>query len=70
MGQAGFIIDEVLHDTLLVGALAAQIFVKNVTHQQTAALLINAVAKLLPVLDGQLTGAAPAAPNPAAGGAQ
>lgn len=70
MGQAGIIIDEVLHDTLLVGALAAQIFVKNATHQQTAALLINAVAKLLPVLDGQLTGAGPAASNPAAGGAQ
>lgn len=52
--EAATITDDVLHDVLLMGALAASIFVKNPQHQQTAGLLINAVANLLKTIDAQL----------------
>lgn len=54
--SVGNVIDTVLHDVILTGVLAASIFVKNAAHQQTASLIINAMAQLLPVLDAQLNG--------------
>lgn len=52
--KAATITDAVLHDVLLLGALAASIFVKNPAHQQTAGLLINAVNNVLQTIDKQL----------------
>lgn len=48
------ITDDFLHDVLLMGALAASIFVKNPAHQETAGLLIQAVTNLLKTVDAQL----------------
>lgn len=54
----GTVTDEVLHDVLLMGALAASVFVKNPVHQAIAGSLINAVNELLQHIDPQLTGKA------------
>ena len=50
----GSITDAVLHDVLIMGALAAQVFVKNPAHQETAGKLIGAVNQLLQVVSPQL----------------
>jgi hypothetical protein len=50
----GSVTDKILHDVLIMGALAAQVFVKNPAHQQTAGNLINAVNELLQVVSPQL----------------
>jgi flagellar biosynthesis protein FlhB len=54
MSSIGTITDEVLHDILLMGALAASIFVKNPVHQQVAGQLINAVNTVLQTVVPQL----------------
>ena len=60
--NVGEVSDTILHDILLMGALAASIFVKNPAHQQTAGLLINAVNQMIQVLDPQLLGTKPIVP--------
>ncbi len=57
------VIENILDDVLLGGAAAAQIFVKNPAHQQTAAQLIQAFSGLLQVIHQQINGgASPATP--------
>lgn len=48
------IFEDVLDDTLLLGSLAASIFVKNPASQTTAAKLIGAAATLLAEIHAQL----------------
>lgn len=50
----GQIADTILHDVIAAGILAATIFVKNPASQQKASALIDAVSRLLPMLDQQL----------------
>lgn len=54
-------LDEILEDTLLLGSMAASIFVKNPNSQATAGKLINSVAQMLQVIEAQL-GLAPTVP--------
>lgn len=54
--SAGTVIEDVLDDALLLGSLAASIFVKSPAHQATAGNLISAVAQLIQVIDGQISG--------------
>lgn len=65
--NAKVVFADVLNDALLLGSLAASIFVKSVPHQALAANLINASAQLIQVIDAQLTGttAAPVSTQPA-----
>lgn len=65
--NAGVIFEDVLNDALLLGSLAASIFVKSVPHQALAANLINASAQLIQVIDAQLSGttAVPVSTQPA-----
>jgi hypothetical protein len=48
------IFEDVLDDTLMLGSLAASIFVKNPASQTTAAKLLNAAATLLAEIHSQL----------------
>lgn len=57
MAQTSVILEDVLNDTLLLGSLAASIFVKNPIHQQQAGNLINAAAKLIQIIDAQIEAA-------------
>lgn len=66
MPNVGQTIDTILHDIIAGGILAATIFVKNPNSQQKAALMIDAVNRLLPMLDSQLVPPAPA-PTPLPG---
>lgn len=54
--SVGVVLEDVLNDALLLGSLAASIFVKNPNNQTTAAAVINAVAQLVQVIDGQISG--------------
>jgi len=56
------IFDDILNDTLLMGSLAASIWVKNPASQTTAGKVINAVALLLQTIDAQM-GIKPAQPT-------
>lgn len=54
--SAGTIADEILHDVITAGIIAAGFFVKNPNSQQKAQTLIQLVTQdLLPMLDTQLT---------------
>ena len=59
MTQTSVILEDVLNDTLLLGSLAASIFVKNPMHQNQAGNLINAAARLIQVIDAQIEAAKP-----------
>lgn len=44
----------ILADVLMLGTLAAKIFVKNPEHQQTAGALISASSQALQVIEAQI----------------
>ena len=48
------VLDDVLNDVLAMGALAAQLYVKNPNHQAESANLINAVSQVLSLIESQI----------------
>ena len=50
------VIEDVLKDALLGGALAAEIFVKNPAHQDSAARMLTAANTLIQAITSQMNG--------------
>ena len=50
------ILSAILKDALLGGALAAEVFVKNPTHQAEAARMLSAANTLIQTISEQLSG--------------
>lgn len=57
----GQVFDTVLHDFVLLGMLAASVFVKNPQSRAKAGAIMNLVQQAMPILDAQLNPGNPTA---------